>query len=151
MKEYPPWTTACGEVLRAKSIRWEVVITGSDAVKGTDVVADALNKHPDIRIVLCTGQADTEAAGRALEKTQRGKDYWTAGFDLSPKILQLIRDGKIYCTIDQQPYIQGFYPVVQLTHYLRYGIRPSDVDAGATIVDQTNADAVTRLTEQGYR
>ncbi len=139
------------EVLQQKNIRWKVIITGNDAIKGTQIVAEALEENPDIRIVLSTGQADTEAAGRALEKAQRGKDYWSAGFDLSPKILQLIRDGKIHCTIDQQPYVQGFYPVVQLTHYLRYGIMPSDIDAGAAIVDRENAASVAGFTQQGYR
>lgn len=41
--------------------------------------------------------------------------------------------------------------MVQLTHYLRYGIMPSDVDAGATIVDKSNVEDVTGWTEEGYR
>lgn len=139
------------EVLTKKDIQWEVIITGNDPIKGAEIVADALKESPDIRIVLCTGQADTEAAGRAFEKSTLSKEYWSAGFDLSPKMLQLIQSGRIYCTIDQQPYIQGFYPVVQLTHYLRYGIMPSDVDAGAAIVDKSNVDSVAELTKQNYR
>jgi simple sugar transport system substrate-binding protein len=53
--------------------------------------------------------------------------------------------------IDQQPYVQGFYPVVALTLNLRYGIAPSDVDAGATIVDRSKVKQVMQLTEKGYR
>ncbi len=139
------------EVLRAKGVRWTVVITGNDAVKGAEVVAQALRKHPDIRIILGTGQADTEAAGRAIEKHFKGRGYWSAGFDLSPEILRLIKEGHIRCTVDQQPYVQGFYPVVQLTLYLRYGIMPSDIDTGATIIDRTNASRVIELTRKGYR
>ena len=139
------------DVLKKKEIQWEVVITGNDSVKGAKVIADALKANPDIRIVLGTGQADTEAAGCAFEKSLLSKDYWAAGFDLSPKILQLIQDERIYCTIDQQPYIQGFYPVVQLTHYLRYGIMPSDINAGAAIVDKSNVNTVAELTKQNYR
>ena len=97
----------------------------------------ALRENPDIRIVLGTGQSDTEAAGRALEAHFAGQGYWSAGFDLSPETLRLIQAGHIRCTVDQQPYIQGFYPVLQLTLYLRYGIVPSDIDAGAAIIDQS--------------
>lgn len=139
------------EILEKKKVQWTVIISGNDSVKGADVIADALKKHPDIRIVLGTGQADTEAAGMAIEKYFSGKDYWSAGFDLSSKTLQLIQDGHIRCTVDQQPYIQGFYPVIQLTLYLRYGIMPSDMDAGAAIIDKKNVNQVVELTRQNYR
>ena len=97
----------------------------------------------------CCGKS--EAAGRAIENNFPCKDYWSAGFDLSDKTLQLIKDGHIRCTVDQQPYIQGFYTVVQLTYCLRYGIMPSDMDAGAAIIDKSNVDKVAELTKQNYR
>jgi len=138
-------------VLKTKNIRWTVVVTGNDSVKGADIITETLKANPDIRIVLDTGQADTEAAGRAIEKSFAGKGYWSAGFDLSPDTLRLISAGHIRCTVDQQPYIQGFYPVIQLTQYLRYGIMPSNIDAGAAIVDASNADEVMELTRLQYR
>ena len=138
-------------ILKPKNIEATVIIPGNDSLKGVDVIAKALNENPRIRIILGTGQADTEAAGMVIEKYFRNKGYWAAGFDLSPKTLQLIKDGHIRCTVDQQPYIQGFYPVVQLTHYLRYGIIPSDVDAGATIIDKSNVGQVMALAEKKIR
>jgi simple sugar transport system substrate-binding protein len=138
-------------VLKKKNARWTVIITGNDSAKGAEVITEALKTNPDIRIVLGTGQADTEAAGRAIEKSFAGRGYWSAGFDLSPETLRLIRDQHIRCTIDQQPYIQGFYPVIQLTLYLRYGIVPSDIDAGAAIVDAANVDQIMELTRRQYR
>ncbi len=139
------------EVLAEKKVRWTVRVTGNDSARGADIVADELRKHPDIRIVLCTGQADTEAAGRAIKEHFADRGYWAAGFDLSPATLQLIKQGAIRCTVDQQPYIQGFYPVVQLAFYLRYGIMPSDMDAGAAIIDRSKADQALKMTQQGYR
>ncbi|MFC1635433.1 substrate-binding domain-containing protein [Planctomycetota bacterium] len=138
-------------ILMKKNVRWTVLVTGNDPVKGAGVIAKALKEHPDIRIVLGTGQSDTEAAGRAIEKYFPNKDYWSAGFDLSSKTLQLIQKGHIRCTVDQQPYIQGFYPVIQLTQFLRYGIVPSDINAGAAIIDQANVEQVIELTKQKYR
>ena len=138
-------------ILKKKNVRWTVLIAGNDSVKGSEVVARALKEHPDIRIILGTGQADTEAAGRAIKKYFAGKGYWSAGFDLSPETLRLIQQGYIRCTVDQQPYIQGFYPVIQLTHFLRYGIVPSDIDAGAAIINRSNVEQVIELTKQKYR
>ncbi len=138
-------------ILKKKNVKATVVIPGNDSTKGAEVIAAALKENSDIRIILATGQSDTEAAGTAIEKYFPESGYWAAGFDLSPKTLELIKTGHIRCTVDQQPYIQGFYPVVQLTHYLRYGIKPSDIDAGAAIIDKSNVDQVMELTKQGYR
>jgi len=138
-------------VLKKKNVRWTVVVTGNDSLKGADVITEALKANTDITIILGTGQADTEAAGRAIEKSFAGRGYWSAGFDLSPDTLRLIREGHIRCTVDQQPYIQGLYPVIQLTLYLRHGIMPSNIDAGAAIVDAANADEVMELTRRKYR
>ena len=139
------------DILKDKNVRWTTIVTGNDSARGAEVIARTLSENPDIRIILGTGQSDTEAAGRAIEKHFSGKGYWSAGFDLSPETLRLIQEGHIRCTVDQQPYIQGFYPVIQLTLYLRYGIVPSDIDAGAAIIDKSNVEQVTELTGKGYR
>jgi simple sugar transport system substrate-binding protein len=138
-------------VLKRKNARWTVAVTGNDSVKGAEVIANALRENSDIQIVVGTGQSDTEAAGRAIEKSFPSKGYWSAGFDLSPETLRLIRQGHIRCTVDQQPYIQGFYPVIQLTLYLRYGIMPASIDAGAAIIDRSNVEQVIELTKKKYR
>jgi simple sugar transport system substrate-binding protein len=137
--------------LRGKDLRWTVVVTGVDAAKADKLITDALRQDPQIRVVLGTGQADTEAAGRVIEKQYADRGCCVAGFDLSPEILRLVKAGRIRCTVDQQPYMQGFYPVVQLAHYLRYGIHPADIDAGATIVDRANVDRVIELAKKKYR
>lgn len=137
--------------LKEKNIKATVRVTGNDAAKGAKVINKTLGENPDIRIILCTGQADTEAAGQAIKDHFSSKGYWAAGFDLSPNILKLIKSGQIRCTVDQQPYVQGFYPVVQLTLYCRHGIVPSDMDAGATIIEADDVDPLLEQTKKKYR
>jgi simple sugar transport system substrate-binding protein len=139
------------EVLKPKNITWTTIVTGNDAEIAAKLVTKALRENTDIRIILSSGQSDTEAAGRAIEAHFAKKGYWSAGFDLSPKTLELIEKGHIRFTIDQQPYVQGFYPVVALTLKLRYGIAPSDIDSGAGIVDRRNVKQVMQFTTAGYR
>ena len=55
------------------------------------------------------------------------------------------------CVVDQQPYAQGFYPIVQLTLYRRFGLMPSSLDAGAAIVDRQNVELVRQLSKQSIR
>ena len=139
------------DVLKKAKIKSTVVITTPHPHKAEEVVAKALHENPRIKTVLATGQADTEGAGLALAKEFAGKGYATAGFDLSPNILRLIDEGVIRFTIDQQPYIQGFYPVIQLTLLLRYGIKPADIDSGAGVITKAEAKRVMKFKAQNYR
>ncbi len=139
------------EILQTKGVRWSTVVTSTDAETGVTRITEALREHPDIRVVLGTGQADTQAAGLAIQRHFADRDYWAAGFDLSPETLRLVKAGMIRCTIDQQPYVQGFYPVIQLSQYLRYGIRPADMDSGAAIIDASTVDQVIEMSKLKYR
>ncbi len=137
--------------LKQQGVTWTVAITGNSATEACAVITKELKQNPEIKHVVCTGQADTEGAGLAIEQNFKDKGITAAGFDLTPEILRLIKAGPIRFTIDQQPYIQGFYPVVQLTLLKRYGIRPSSIDAGASIVTKDQVESVMNLSKQGYR
>jgi len=137
--------------LKQKGIAWKIIIASPVVSKAEEIIAQALKENPDIKVVLCTGQADTEAAGLVLEKHYQGKGDATAGFDLSPNILRLVSAGVIRFTIDQQPYAQGFYPVIQLTLLCRYGIKPTNIDAGAFLITKEQAEGVMRWKKLHYR
>jgi simple sugar transport system substrate-binding protein len=139
------------DALESRDLRWTEVVTGNESNEAARVIGRVLREHGDIRVILGTGQSDTEAAGLAIKGGFSEPGTWSAGFDLSPATLALIQEGIIRCTIDQQPYLQGFYPVVQLTHYLRFGLLPPSIDAGATVIDRSNAEQVLKLTAAGYR
>ena len=128
-----------------------VVVTGNTAAESEAAVTKALKANPHIRYVLCTGQVDTEGTGKAIEQHFADQAIFVAGFDLSPETLRLIKAGHIKFVIDQQPYIQGLFPVIQLTLLKRYGIMPSDIDAGATLISADQVDQVMALTQQRYR
>jgi simple sugar transport system substrate-binding protein len=138
-------------IAEEKGATWETVVTGIDPEKAAEIIGEKLAADPAIGAVLCTGQADTEGAGLALERGAGERDYYVAGFDLSPEILRLIKGGGIAFTIDQQPYVQGFYPIVQLVLYCRYGIAPSSMDSGASIITRENVDGVMEFSARGYR
>lgn len=139
------------KALAHKNIKWVEIITHIFGEESSYIIRDAVNENPEIKYVLCTGLADTEGAGMAIERDFKDKGMSAAGFDLSPTNIQQIKDGNLAFTIDQQPYMQGFYPVIQLVQYLRYGIYPSDVEIGASFVTKENVDQVEDLIEAGYR
>jgi simple sugar transport system substrate-binding protein len=129
----------------------EVVVTGITPTESKEVVEKVLRADPTIKAVLATGQADTEGAGLAVDESFPDRNLYVAGFDLATNTLRLIKKGVVDFTVDQQPYAQGYYPVIQLALYCRYGIRPSDMDTGATIIRAADVDQVLKLSKAGYR
>lgn len=139
------------DALIKKNIKWKVVVTGIKADSAAFVITNALNKNHGVKVVICTGQADTEGAGLAIEKNFNNMGYLAAGFDVSPAIIRLIKNDHILFTIDQQPFMQGFYPVIQLYQYCRYGILPSDNEIVASFVTKNNADNIEKLCNEHFR
>ena len=139
------------DALRSHDLAWRTVVTGNDPEPSAIVVTNELETDPTVSAILCTGQADTEGVVLALTRGFQKADYYVAGFDLSPVILDALKTGLLKLTIDQQPYAQGFYPVIQLALYCRYGIAPSDMDSGASILTPDEVDRVFPLSRLQYR
>ena len=135
--------------LASRSVVATRVITGRAPTKGAEILDEALIRL-GARAIIGTGQPDTEAAGIVARRSQE-RGIYAAGFDLSPGIVDLIAEGHLDCVVDQQPYAQGFYPIVQLTLYRRFGLMPSSLDAGAAIVDRQNVELVRQLSKQSIR
>jgi simple sugar transport system substrate-binding protein len=74
-----------------------------------------------------------------------------AGFDLSAPIVDGINSGYIDVVIDQQPFIQGYMPIVQLYLSTKFGMAGLAMDTGAAFVTKANIDAVAPLAAQQIR
>lgn len=127
--------------LKDKQLIWQTVVTSGSADEVEAAVTEALQADPTIKVVIATGLANTEGAGRAIEKSFRNQGYTVVGFDTSPEVLRLIKAGIVSFTVDQQPYVQGFYPIVQLAMASRSGLTPTSMDAGAKIIRAGDVDA----------
>ena len=100
--------------------------------------------------VLTLNSAGAEAALRAVQ----GTNTFVGTFDLSPAVLDAVRTGRILFAIDQQPYLQGYLPVVLLTQFKRFGLFPAQGDvvaSGPNFVTRENAAQAVRLSKQGIR
>ncbi len=73
------------------------------------------------------------------------------GFDTSPQIVQAFKDGWVQLTADQQPFQQGYLPILSLCEQIVYGLAPINVDTGAGFVTPDNYKAVADLAKEGLR
>jgi simple sugar transport system substrate-binding protein len=92
-----------------------VVRLSGDAAKQQSVVEKAYARERGIRGLFAVDGLGTLACGRAISHLGlRAKGVKGGGYDLLPDDLELVADGTLDFVVDQQPYVQGFAPVLQL-------------------------------------
>lgn len=75
-----------------------------------------------------------------------------ASFDFSPATLEAIQNGDMLFAIDQQPYLQGYLPMVILNLYFTNANTMNQViSTGPDFITQENVERVKNLTETGTR
>jgi simple sugar transport system substrate-binding protein len=116
------------------------------------VITAALLNQPDTKIIAYPGgqqlgnvPAFMKAAGK------KPGDIISIGFDTSPQIVQGFKDGWVQLTADQQPFLQGYMPILSLCQQVVYGLAPMNVDTGAGFVTPENYKAVAGLATEGLR
>jgi simple sugar transport system substrate-binding protein len=82
----------------------------------------------------------TELLGPSLASVGLAGKVPAGGFDLTPGTLTAINSGQLNFTIDQNPYLQGFLPVLYLYLFNLTGglVSPPNTDTGLTFVTKSN-------------
>lgn len=103
--------------------------------------------------VLTLGPTGAAPALAALEEDGLLGQIQLATFDLSPEVLEAIRDGNMLFAIDQQQYLQGYLPIVLLTLFNTNlnTIANNVVMTGPGFVTQETAAQVIDLSAAGTR
>jgi len=97
--------------------------------------------HQDLKGMIAVDAGSTQGMGQIMEKYGlAAKGVHAGGYDLLTITLQEIQKGHLDFTIDQQPYLQGFIPVIQLFLYkLSGGLQqPSNTNTGLLFVTKDN-------------
>jgi simple sugar transport system substrate-binding protein len=99
-----------------------------------NVVADHLDSYQGYFAV---DGGSTAALAQAIQNYNLQGKVVAGGFDLIPTTETLLASSYLQFTIDQQPYLQGFLPVLELfLHKASHGLTgTADVDTGITFLD----------------
>jgi simple sugar transport system substrate-binding protein len=65
--------------------------------------------------------------------------------------VEAIKSGFVGVVLDQQPYLQGYLPIVQACLAVKYGFSGLHIDTGAALIDENNIDFVAPLAQKGIR
>ena len=112
----------------------------------------ARSNNPDAKVIGYPGgqllgnvPAYMQAAGK------KPGEIFNIGFDTSPQIVEAFKDGWVQLTADQQPFLQGYLPILSLCQQVVYGLAPINVDTGAGFVTPDNYKTVADLASEGLR
>jgi simple sugar transport system substrate-binding protein len=123
-----------------KPLNPKVVPTDADLTKELNLIDSYYLGHKNVAGMFAVDAGDTQGVGQIIQKHSLQGKVKGGGYDLLPGTLKLIDQGFLDFTIDQQPYLQGFYPVLQLFLYKLSGglVAPSDTNTGLLFVTKSN-------------
>lgn len=84
----------------------------------------------------------TPALAKAVEQMGKSGEICAYGFDLGPAQQEALRSGALTGALGQQPFIQGFWPVMQLYLQIDRGIAGANLDTRAQLVTQETVGSV---------
>ena len=160
--------TPCASTTRSATWGWTGAAPGSRArsreAGGTSRVLPIDTQGPRRRPPAAAGRRQPPGRRRRCSRSASTPPSWRsteapvgatlATFDYSPAVLRAVRTGRMEFAVDQQPYLQGYLPVVFLSERARYGLFPAQgevVPTGPSFITAAEAEQVERLSLLGIR
>ena len=97
--------------------------------------------NQNVKGMFGTGGNDTMNTGLVMRQYDLAKKgVHAGGYDLLPRSLQAVHDGFLDFVIDQQPYLQGFYTVMEMFAFMVSGglVGRADINTGLKFVTKDN-------------
>jgi simple sugar transport system substrate-binding protein len=124
----------------------------SDASLGVPVVTAYIAAHPDVKLIVTDHGSLTATIPTYLSAAGKTPgQIGAAGFDTLGPTIAGIENNWITCVLDQQQWLQGYLPILQVCLTKAYGFSGLYIDTGAGIVDKTNCTAIAALSAEGIR
>jgi simple sugar transport system substrate-binding protein len=115
----------------------------------TQAIKGQLQSDQTIDAVYTMGAEQGLAAAAAIEQLGKKDKIVNGSLGLSLNALQALHDGKILFIADLQPYLDGYYAVVEAYQYAKFGMLPAgEIWTGAQILTKDNADKVLDINKK---
>lgn len=126
--------------------------TNAEAAAGVPTFVGYVSANPDVSLVVTDHGALTATLETYLTSADLGPDdIHAAGFDLSPATVEAIRGGWTDLVIDQQQWLQGYLPILQICLSNNYLFTGLHINTGAGFAHQGNIDQLADLVQEQIR
>ncbi len=110
----------------------------TDITKAYNILKSYLQAHPDTEVIFTLGPLGAHPAMKLIKDLGLQGKVWVSTIDLDDQILKGIQDGTVIAAVSQQPFAQGFLPVVFMYLYVKYGIKPPEhIPTGPAVIDKS--------------
>lgn len=125
---------------------------GTDPSLLVDTISAAFLSDPDTKLIVYPGGQNLGAAELYMDAISKEPgEVYNIGFDTSPAVIDAFEKGYVQLTSDQQPFLQGYLPILSLCLTVVYGFGPMFNDTGAGFVNMDNYKGVAEWATKGYR
>ena len=126
--------------------------TNADASAGTPTFVGYVSANPDVKLVVTDHGALTATLETYLTTAGLGPDdVHAAGFDLSSATVEAIRGGWTDLVIDQQQWLQGYLPILQICLTHNFAFTGLHIDTGAGFAHADNVELLADLVGEQIR
>ena len=134
-----------------KNIKFTSVASGAELPQeNTTINSYVLAHKSSLKGIFAVDAGSTQTVGAIVAKYNLQSQVASGGFDLTPQTLSAIKAGSLGFTIDQQPYLQGFLPVIYLYMFNLSGglVNPPETNTGLTFVTKANVGPYLNTTSR---
>lgn len=126
--------------------------TNADASAGIPTFVGYVSSNSDVSLVVTDHGALTATMQTYMETAGLGPDdVYGAGFDLSPATVEAIRGGWTDLVIDQQQWLQGYLPILQICLTNNFAFTGLHINTGAGFAHADNIDLLADLVQEQIR
>src|SRR5579875_2275303 len=127
---------------RAVGIKPTVVNTSDDISQGASIVSAYLQSHKKLAAVLTLGTTGTDEVVQGMNTA--GAHLKIGAMDLDSTTLSYIERGIVAYTVDQQPYLQGYFSIVELYLDATEGAAPVSIATGPVFLTSQNVKTLAK-------
>ena len=123
-----------------------------DSPAGDAFIKSILAKYPKVKVIIDDHGELTAAMGPILKRLGvKPGEYIVGGYDLSPKTVTDIQEGYVAMVKDQELYLEGYLPILQVCLAKKYQFSGLYIDTGVGLVDSTNVNQIVNLVKDQIR
>jgi simple sugar transport system substrate-binding protein len=146
--------TAFAAEFKSKGVLVKTVnLANGSFLDPTQVAADikgTLASDHAIDGILTISDSDGQSAVLAVQQSGLAGKVKIGTFDVDTNIINDIKGGSVLFTVWQQPYLEGYLPVIEASLYARHGFTPpATLPTGPSFVTKSNVALVQEALAQG--
>lgn len=135
----------------SRQISYEVIDSSNDIAVTASRICQYVQGKPETNGYIDAGFWGAGAGECLRDLGIKPGQLHMATFDLVPVVLDEMKKGYVDLTIDQQPYYQGYLPILQLAMMKKYGLSAFDVNTGKALVEPKDVEMVEKFVGMGVR